>query len=120
MELRGTLADHFSTSSPNLFRHSSERRTDAFKPAWQKSRPCPLSRFSTPLFTSLSEENFVPYKCSINFGKRKQSLGHREAIRRKRPAMLRDGVILLHDNTHTGRKNARIAAKVQVGSLEPP
>ncbi|GBL75589.1 hypothetical protein AVEN_154919-1 [Araneus ventricosus] len=31
-------------------------------------------------------------------------MGHRKAIQLKRPGMLRDGVILLHDNTHTVRK----------------
>ncbi|GBM70197.1 hypothetical protein AVEN_20501-1 [Araneus ventricosus] len=36
--------------------------------------------------------------------------------------MLSDGVIFLHVNTHTGRKNkpSRIAEKVQVERLEPP
>ncbi|GBO10397.1 hypothetical protein AVEN_70503-1 [Araneus ventricosus] len=34
--------------------------------------------------------------------------------------MFCDGVILLHDNTHTRSQNSRIAVKVQVGSLEPP
>ncbi|GBO08953.1 hypothetical protein AVEN_85008-1 [Araneus ventricosus] len=34
--------------------------------------------------------------------------------------MLSDGVIVLRDNTHPAKKNSRIAAKVQVGSLEPP
>ncbi|GBN82567.1 hypothetical protein AVEN_174601-1 [Araneus ventricosus] len=37
--------------------------------------------------------------------------------------MLDDGVILLHDNTHTVKNYAhksRIAAKIQVGNLEPP
>ncbi|GBN79619.1 hypothetical protein AVEN_160626-1 [Araneus ventricosus] len=62
MELRGVLADHFSTQSPNLFR-LSERRTKLFNPAWQKSRPCPLSQFSAAVFTSLPEENLVPDKC---------------------------------------------------------
>ncbi|GBN28184.1 hypothetical protein AVEN_207285-1 [Araneus ventricosus] len=62
-------------------------------------------------------ENIVPDKCSFNFRKRKSSLGQREAIRHKHFGMLSDGAILLHGNTHTARK---IAAKVQVGSLEPP
>ncbi|GBN40666.1 hypothetical protein AVEN_73347-1 [Araneus ventricosus] len=31
-------------------------------------------------------------------------LGHREAIRRKRPGMLSDAVIFLHGNTHTSLK----------------
>ncbi|GBN04212.1 hypothetical protein AVEN_117702-1 [Araneus ventricosus] len=34
--------------------------------------------------------------------------------------MLSDGVILLHDNTHTRSQNSRIAAKVQVGSPIQP
>ncbi|GBN02251.1 hypothetical protein AVEN_116434-1 [Araneus ventricosus] len=66
-ELRGKLADHFSTS-PNLSRHLSERRTNLFSPAWQKSRPVPLSQFSATVFTSLSEDNLAPDECSFNFG----------------------------------------------------
>ncbi|GBM12319.1 hypothetical protein AVEN_116765-1 [Araneus ventricosus] len=43
--------------------------------------------------------NLLLDKCSFNFGKKKYSLAHREVIRRKRPGILSDGVILLHDNT---------------------
>ncbi|GBM68629.1 hypothetical protein AVEN_168823-1 [Araneus ventricosus] len=39
------------------------------------------------------------------------SLGHREAIRRKRPGILSDGVTLLHDNTHTARKTQELLQK---------
>ncbi|GBM45253.1 hypothetical protein AVEN_140145-1 [Araneus ventricosus] len=39
-------------------RYLSERRANLFNPAWQK-----LSRFSTTVFTSPSEENLVPDKC---------------------------------------------------------
>ncbi|GBO41858.1 hypothetical protein AVEN_194975-1 [Araneus ventricosus] len=35
-------------------------------------------------------------------------MGHREAIRRKRPGMLSDGVILLHDNAHAARKTQEL------------
>ncbi|GBO33540.1 hypothetical protein AVEN_249813-1 [Araneus ventricosus] len=68
---------------------------------------------------SLALRGMPEDQCSFNFGKRKLSLGHREVIRRKRLDMLSDGVILLHDNTGTELQNSRIAAKVQVGSLEP-
>ncbi|GBN48316.1 hypothetical protein AVEN_249193-1 [Araneus ventricosus] len=83
---------------------------------------CPLSQFSTTVFTSLSEENHVPDKCSSYFGKRNRSLSHREAIRRKRPGMLCDGVILLHDNTHTARKTQELPRKFkwEVWSHQPP
>ncbi|GBN11154.1 Dual oxidase [Araneus ventricosus] len=57
------------------------------------------------------EENLVPDKCSFYFGKRKLSLGRREVIRSKRPGMLSDGVILLHDNTHTARKTQECLRK---------
>ncbi|GBM90054.1 hypothetical protein AVEN_28384-1 [Araneus ventricosus] len=57
----------------------------------------PIEQFSVAVFTSLFQENLVPDKCSVYF--RKRPLGHREAIRRKRPVMLSDGVILLHYNT---------------------
>ncbi|GBN65623.1 hypothetical protein AVEN_55734-1 [Araneus ventricosus] len=109
-------------------RHLSERRTNSFNPAWEKSRPCPLSKFSEAIFTSLSEENLVPDKCSFNLGKRKLSLGHREAIRDKYPGMLSDGLILLHDNTHTlltklkncCESSSGKSGKVQVGSPIQP
>ncbi|GBN44521.1 hypothetical protein AVEN_188529-1 [Araneus ventricosus] len=39
MELKGILADHFPTQSPNLYRRISECRTNLFNTAWQKSRP---------------------------------------------------------------------------------
>ncbi|GBM96036.1 hypothetical protein AVEN_240227-1 [Araneus ventricosus] len=90
------------------------------KPCLAEITLCPLSQFSTAVFTSLSEENLDPYKCSFNLVKGKWSLGHREVIRRKRLGMFSDCVILLHDNTHTRSQNSRIAVKVQVGSLEPP
>ncbi|GBL69904.1 hypothetical protein AVEN_157628-1 [Araneus ventricosus] len=42
-------------------------------------------------------------------------------MRRKRPGILSDGVIFLHDNTSPYcSQNSRIAPKVQVGNLEPP
>ncbi|GBN14244.1 hypothetical protein AVEN_59394-1 [Araneus ventricosus] len=50
-ELRGILADHFSTQSPNLFRSFSERRTDSGL-AEITSRS--LNQFSVAVFTSLS------------------------------------------------------------------
>ncbi|GBN52052.1 hypothetical protein AVEN_68170-1 [Araneus ventricosus] len=37
--------------------------------------------------------------------------GSEKAIRRKRPDMLSDGVILLHDNTHTARKTQELLRK---------
>ncbi|GBM93730.1 hypothetical protein AVEN_163464-1 [Araneus ventricosus] len=45
-----------------LFRPLSERRTNLFNPAWQKSNSYPLSQFSAAVFKSFSEENLVPYK----------------------------------------------------------
>ncbi|GBL90435.1 hypothetical protein AVEN_178862-1 [Araneus ventricosus] len=69
---------------------------------------CPLSQFSGAVFTPLSEVNLVPDKCSFNFGKRKESSGHREVIRRKRTGMLSDDVILLHVNTHTACKTQEL------------
>ncbi|GBM69307.1 hypothetical protein AVEN_112651-1, partial [Araneus ventricosus] len=50
-------------------------------------------------------------KCSFHFGKRKLSLGYPKAIQRKRPGMLSDGIILLHDNTHTARKIQQLLRK---------
>ncbi|GBM99692.1 hypothetical protein AVEN_212350-1 [Araneus ventricosus] len=44
-------------------------------------------------------------------------VGLGEAIRRKCPGMLSNSIILLYDNARP-YKNSRIAAKVQVGSLE--
>ncbi|GBM07763.1 hypothetical protein AVEN_137624-1 [Araneus ventricosus] len=76
----------------------------------KKSRPCPLSHFSAAVFTSLSEENLVPDKCSFNFGKR---LVHREVIRCKRRGMLSDGVILLHDKTYSARKTQELLRKLK-------
>ncbi|GBL82678.1 hypothetical protein AVEN_263744-1 [Araneus ventricosus] len=38
-------------------------------------------------------------------------LSHREVIRRKRLSMLNDGVILLHDNTHTAPKTQELLRK---------
>ncbi|GBM02444.1 hypothetical protein AVEN_183269-1, partial [Araneus ventricosus] len=72
---------------------------------------CPLRQFSATVFTSLSEENLDSDKCSFNFGKRKSSLCHREVIRSKSPAMLSDGVILLHDNIHTVLKTQELLQK---------
>ncbi|GBL86484.1 hypothetical protein AVEN_194757-1 [Araneus ventricosus] len=47
----------------SLQRHLSERRTSLFNPGWQKSRGNhPWSQFSAAAFTSLSEENLIPYK----------------------------------------------------------
>ncbi|GBN98478.1 hypothetical protein AVEN_148151-1, partial [Araneus ventricosus] len=40
-----------------------------------------------------------------------KSPGHHEAIRRKRPGMLSDGVILLHDDTHTARETQELLQK---------
>ncbi|GBN97732.1 hypothetical protein AVEN_248272-1 [Araneus ventricosus] len=80
---------------------------------WNTSA-CPKEflQFSATLFTSLSEENLVPDKCSFSFEKRKESLGHRDVIRRKRPGMFSDGIILLHDdNTHTARKTEELLLK---------
>ncbi|GBO19711.1 hypothetical protein AVEN_236275-1, partial [Araneus ventricosus] len=39
------------------------------------------------------------------------TLDHREAIRRKRPGMLSDGVILLNDNTHSAHKTQELLRK---------
>ncbi|GBO08358.1 hypothetical protein AVEN_65774-1, partial [Araneus ventricosus] len=80
---------------------------------------CPLSQFSTAVFTSVSEENLVPDKCSFYFGERKQSLGRREAIRSKRPGMSSDDVILLHDSTHTARKTQECLRKFKWEDLSP-
>ncbi|GBL93239.1 hypothetical protein AVEN_42679-2 [Araneus ventricosus] len=68
------------------------------------------------------EENLVPDKYSFNFGKKKKALGNCEAIRHKRPIMLSDGVILLHDNTHTVRKTQELLQKFKwkVWSHPPP
>ncbi|GBM66337.1 hypothetical protein AVEN_240487-1 [Araneus ventricosus] len=74
VQVRGILADHFSTYSPNLLRHLSERRTNSFHPAWQKSRPCPLNQFSAAVFASLSEENLVPDKEPLVFSSRRVNL----------------------------------------------
>ncbi|GBM79964.1 hypothetical protein AVEN_122554-1 [Araneus ventricosus] len=70
------------------------------------SVPCPLSQFQNKSSLPIKEfeENLIPDKCSFDFGKNKKALSHRAAIRRKRPSMLSDGVIRLHDNTHTARK----------------
>ncbi|GBN25991.1 hypothetical protein AVEN_253102-1, partial [Araneus ventricosus] len=70
--------------------------------------------------TKQSGENLVPDKCSFNFGKMKQSLGDHEAIRRKRPGMLSDGVILLHDNTHISRKTQELLQKFKWEVWSPP
>ncbi|GBM85035.1 hypothetical protein AVEN_248967-1 [Araneus ventricosus] len=58
--------------------------------------------------TKQSEKNLAPNKCSFNFGKKKKTLGHREAIRRKCPGMFSDGITLLHDNTHIARKTQEL------------
>ncbi|GBO16839.1 hypothetical protein AVEN_13405-1 [Araneus ventricosus] len=81
---------------------------DVSKKVYEEITSCALSQLSTTVFTSLPEENLVP---DFNFGKRKLSLGHLEVTRRKRPGMLSDGVILLHDNTHTARKTEELLRK---------
>ncbi|GBN14246.1 hypothetical protein AVEN_59395-1 [Araneus ventricosus] len=58
-ELRGILADHFSTQSPNLFRSFSERRTDS---GLAEITSCSWNQFSAAVFTSLSEKKIVPDK----------------------------------------------------------
>ncbi|GBL77278.1 hypothetical protein AVEN_41730-1 [Araneus ventricosus] len=50
----------------------------------------------------------------------KQSLDHGDAIRRKRPGMLSDGVILLHGNAHAARKTQELLQKFKWESLKPP
>ncbi|GBN45810.1 hypothetical protein AVEN_183342-1, partial [Araneus ventricosus] len=49
------------------------------------------------------------------------SLGHREAIRRKCPGMLSDDVISLYDNAHTARETQELLQKFkwEVGSHPP-
>ncbi|GBN54224.1 hypothetical protein AVEN_87129-1 [Araneus ventricosus] len=60
------------------------------------------------------EENYVPYKCSFNFGKKKKkALGQHSG-------MLSDGVILLHDNTHTARKTQELLQKFKWNSDATP
>ncbi|GBO28669.1 hypothetical protein AVEN_267907-1, partial [Araneus ventricosus] len=67
---------------------------------------------SAAVLTSLSEENIVPDKCFFNFEEKGNShWANHEAIRRKRPGMLSDGVIRLHSNTHTARKTQELLQK---------
>ncbi|GBM83344.1 hypothetical protein AVEN_50260-1 [Araneus ventricosus] len=80
-----------------------------------KLKNCLLSQLSAGVFTSVFKENLVPDKCSFNFVKRKQALGHRESIRRKRSDMLCDSVILLYDNTHTTLKTQELPIESALG-----
>ncbi|GBN15916.1 hypothetical protein AVEN_56355-1 [Araneus ventricosus] len=80
------------------------KRDQLVYPGLVEIKSLPTEPVLDSCFPPLSEEKLVPYKCSFNFEKRKQSLGHYEAIQRKRTGMLSDGVILLHDSIHTARK----------------
>ncbi|GBM91167.1 hypothetical protein AVEN_130008-1 [Araneus ventricosus] len=73
-----------------------------------KPHPCPLSQFQISVPCSLSSLKRTLFQISVpSISKKKKKVpGRREAIRRKRLGMLSDGVILLHDNTHTARKSS--------------
>ncbi|GBO01682.1 hypothetical protein AVEN_224091-1 [Araneus ventricosus] len=79
----------------------------------QSIEPVPDER-SLPIWQF--EDSLVPYKCSVNFGKKKKALGHREAIRRKLPCILNDGVIVPHENTQTASKGSILVPPVGLGS----